>query len=112
MHVANLCKIIYIITENSSPVLNYLNKLIIFSTNSFEINFKQAAISAKVVISLFMEPYLNIIKVSVCNLKDDDLEVKFFNSVPTKQNNLFQTAFKQECWIHNPQMCQVLYVHV
>ncbi|XP_032663908.1 mucosa-associated lymphoid tissue lymphoma translocation protein 1-like [Odontomachus brunneus] len=90
--------------RNPSSALNILNKLITFSTNSFEISFKQAAISAKVTISLFMEPYLNIIKVSVCNL--EDLEVNFFNSVPTKQNNLFQTASKQECWICNPQMCQ------
>lgn len=97
----------YYITGDLSPVLDYLNKLIAFSTKSFEINFKQAGISAKVVISLFMEPYLNIIKISVCNL--DDLEVNFFNSVPTKQNNLFQTtSSKQECWLHNPQICQVL----
>ncbi|XP_011864707.1 PREDICTED: mucosa-associated lymphoid tissue lymphoma translocation protein 1-like isoform X2 [Vollenhovia emeryi] len=88
-----------------SPALDRLNKLIAFSTKSFEINFKQAGLSARVVISLFMEPYLNIIKISVCNL--DDLEVSFYNSVPTKQNNLFQTASaKQECWIHNPQICQ------
>lgn len=54
-----------------------------------------------------MEPYLNMIKISVCNL--DDLEVNFFNSEPIKQNNLFQTAHsKQECWIHNPQICKVL----
>jgi len=90
----------------NSSMLDYLNKLITFSTKSFEINFKQAGISAEVVISLFMEPYLNIIKISVCNL--EGLEVNFFNSVPTKQNNLFQTAdSKQECWIHNPQICQV-----
>lgn len=95
-----------IIAGNPSPILNDLNKLITFSANSFEISFKQAAISAKVTISLFMEPYLNVIKVSVCNL--EDLEVNFFNSIPTKRNNLFQTASKQECWICNPQMCQVL----
>lgn len=91
--------------RDPSPALNHLNKLIGFSTKSFEIIFKQAGISAKVVISLFMEPYLNIIKISVCNL--EELEVNFFNSVPTKQNNLFQTAAsKQECWMHNPQICQ------
>lgn len=91
--------------KDQSPTLNDFNKLIDFSTKSFEINFKQAGISTKGVISLFMEPYLNIIKISVCNL--EDLEVNFFNSVPTKQNNLFQTAgSKHECWIHNPQICQ------
>ncbi|KAL0134814.1 hypothetical protein PUN28_001528 [Cardiocondyla obscurior] len=88
-----------------SSTLNHLNKLIAFSPKSFEINFKKADISAKAVISLFMEPYLNIIKISVYNL--DDLEVHFFNSVPTKQNNLFQTASsKHECWIYNPQISQ------
>ena len=87
--------------------MDHLNKLIAFSTKTIEINFKQASISAMVVISLFMEPYLNVIKISVCNL--EDLEVNFFNFVATKQNNLFQTAgSKQECWIHNPQMCQVI----
>lgn len=100
--------VIFIIAGNSSSALNNLNKLISFSTNSFEISFKQAALSAKVTISLFMEPYLNIIKVSVYNL--EDLEVNFFNSIPTKQNNLFQTVSKQECWIYNPQICQVLYI--
>lgn len=96
-----------IIAGDPSPTLDHLNKLIAFSTKSIEINFKQANISAMVVISLFMEPYLNVIKVSVCNL--EDLEVNFFNFVATKQNNLFQTAgSKQECWIHNPQMCQVI----
>jgi len=95
-----------ILIVDSSSILNHLNKLITFSTKSFEISFKQAGISAEVVISLFMEPYLNIIKISMCNL--EDLEVNFFNSVPTKQNNLFQTVdSKQECWIHNPQICQV-----
>lgn len=86
--------------------MNHLNKLIAFSTKSFEINFKQADISAKVIISSFMDPYLNIIKISVHNL--DEFEVNFFNSVPIKQNNLFQTAgSKQECWLHNPQICGV-----
>lgn len=106
MHIVYI-SVIFIITGNPSSALNNLNKLIAFSTNTFEISFKQAAISAKVTISLFMEPYLNIIKVSICNL--EDLEVNFFNSVPTKQNNLFQTAPEQECWICNPQICQVLY---
>lgn len=86
--------------------MSHLNKSIAFSTKYLEINFKQADISAKVTISLFMEPYLNIIKVSICDL--EDLEVNFFNSMPTIPNNLFQTAFQQECWIHNPQNCQVL----
>ena len=96
-----------IIAGDPSPTLDHLNKLIAFSTKTIEINFKQASISAMVVISLFMEPYLNVIKISVCNL--EDLEVNFFNFVATKQNNLFQTAgSKQECWIHNPQMCQVI----
>ncbi|KAG5345547.1 MALT1 protein, partial [Acromyrmex charruanus] len=91
--------------RDPSPTLDRLNKLIAFSTKSIEINFKQASISAMVVISLFIEPYLNVIKISVCNL--EDLEVNFFNFVATKRNNLFQTAgSKQECWIHNPQMCQ------
>lgn len=101
-----------IFTEDPSPALNHLNKLIAFSTKSFEISFKQAGISAKATISLFMEPYLNIIKISVRNL--ESLEAHFFNSVPTKRNNLFQTtSLKQECWIHNPQICQVyIYIYI
>ncbi|XP_071569468.1 mucosa-associated lymphoid tissue lymphoma translocation protein 1 [Temnothorax nylanderi] len=87
-----------------SPALKCLNKLIAFPSKSFEINLNQAGISAKVDISLFMEPYLNIIKISVCNL--DDLEVNFFNSVYTEQNKLFQTANSKVCWIHNPQIYQ------
>ncbi|EZA48955.1 hypothetical protein DMN91_011416 [Ooceraea biroi] len=91
--------------RDPTPALSRLNKLIAFSTKSLEINFKQADVSAKAVISLFQEPYLNIIRISMCNL--DNLEVNFFNSVPTQRNNLFQTASsKHECWIHNPQMCQ------
>lgn len=94
-----------IVTGDLSPALDHLNKLIAFSTKSLEISFKRASISTKIIISLFMEPYLNVIKISVCNL--DNLEVNFYNSVPTRQNNLFQTA-KKECWIHNPQICKVL----
>ncbi|KAL6259158.1 hypothetical protein P5V15_009079 [Pogonomyrmex californicus] len=91
--------------RDPSPALNRFNKLIAFSNKSLEISFKKANISAKVVISLLMEPYLNVIKVSVYNL--EGLEVKFLNSISTKQNNLFQAAdSKQECWIHNPQICQ------
>ncbi|XP_024890519.1 mucosa-associated lymphoid tissue lymphoma translocation protein 1-like isoform X2 [Temnothorax curvispinosus] len=94
--------------RNLSPALKCLNKLIAFPSKSFEINLNQAGISAKVNISLFMEPYLNIIKISVCNL--DDLEVNFFNSVYTKQNKLFQTANSKACWIHNPQIYQGLLI--
>lgn len=107
------CLIYYILciifAEDPSPALNHFNKLIAFSTKSFEISFKQAGISAKATISLFMEPYLNIIKISMRNL--ESMEAHFFNSVPTKRNNLFQTtSLKQECWIHNPQICQVLHI--
>lgn len=87
-------------------MLNKLNKLITFSNKSFEICFKRTGITAKCTISLFMEPYLNVIKVSVHNL--EDLEVNFFNSEDVTPNNLFQDKnSKNECWIHNPQKCQV-----
>lgn len=96
----------YFIAGDPTPMLNNFNNLIAFSNKSFEISFKRTDIVAKGTISLFMEPYLNVIKISVCNL--EDLEVNFFNFVPIKRNNLFQaTGFKQECWIHNPQICQV-----
>ncbi|KMQ82496.1 mucosa-associated lymphoid tissue lymphoma translocation protein 1 [Lasius niger] len=82
-----------------------------FSNKSFEISFKKVGIAAKVTISLFMEPYLNVIKVSVCNL--EDLEVNFFNYEATKPNNLFQVmGSKHECRIHNPQICQGLVVAI
>ncbi|XP_050450333.1 mucosa-associated lymphoid tissue lymphoma translocation protein 1-like [Cataglyphis hispanica] len=91
--------------RDPTPMLNNFNNLIAFSNKSFEISFKRTGIVAKGTISLFMEPYLNVIKISICNL--EDLEVNFFNFVPIKRNNLFQaTGFKQECWIHNPQICQ------
>ncbi|XP_012522759.1 mucosa-associated lymphoid tissue lymphoma translocation protein 1 [Monomorium pharaonis] len=85
--------------RDQSSALNDLNELITFSTTSFEINFSKAGISAKGVASLVMEPYLNIIKISVCNL--EDLEINFYNYVSTKPNNLFQGS--NECWIYNPQ---------
>lgn len=96
---------------NSSPMLNKLNKLIAFSNKSFEICFKRTDITTKCTISLFMEPYLNVIKVSVHNL--EDLEVNFFNSEDVTPNNLFQDKnSKNECWIHNPQKCQGLIISI
>ncbi|XP_072756297.1 mucosa-associated lymphoid tissue lymphoma translocation protein 1 [Anoplolepis gracilipes] len=90
--------------RNPSPMLNNLNNLIAFSNKSFEIIFPQTGIPATVTISLFMEPYLNVIKVSVCVL--EDLQVKFFNFTRIKQNNLFQDMNFKQCWIHNPQICE------
>ncbi|XP_054000117.1 mucosa-associated lymphoid tissue lymphoma translocation protein 1-like [Hylaeus anthracinus] len=81
--------------------INYLNELVSFSTKTFDITFKQANICTKVIISLLMEPYLNLIKVKLPNLQN--VEINFFNSVPTKRNNLYQKQHKKECWIHNPQ---------
>lgn len=87
-----------------------MNKLITFSNKSFEICFKKAGITVKYTVSLFMEPYLNIIKISVYNL--EDLEVNFFNYKPVSPNNLFQDKnSKNECWIHNPQKCRVQYIY-
>lgn len=52
-----------------------------------------------------MELYLNVIKIKIHDLPN--VEVKFYNSVPMKQNNLFQNVYKKECWIHNPQLTEV-----
>lgn len=49
--------------------------------------FKQANMSSRITISLFMELYLNVIKIKTHNLSN--VEVKFYNSVPMKRNNLF-----------------------
>lgn len=67
--------------------------------------FKQANICSRITISLFMELYLNVIKIKTHDLPN--VEVKFYNSVPMKQNNLFQNVYKKECWIHNPQLTEV-----
>lgn len=90
-------------------MLNKLNNLIAFSDKSFKICFKKIGITTKYTISLFKELYLNVIKISVHNL--EDLEVNFFNYVKVEPNNLFQDKnSKNECWIHNPQKCQVQYI--
>ena len=90
--------------KNPPNSINYLNELISFSPKTLDVTFKQANICTKVAISLFLEPYLNVIKVKLPELQN--LEVNFFNSVPTKRNNLYQDSRKNECWIHNPQMCE------
>ena len=55
-----------------------------------------------------MKPYLNVIKIKVLDLPNQDVEINFFNSIPTKRNNLFQDQHEKECWIHNPQINEVI----
>lgn len=88
--------------KNPPPSINSLSKITSFPTRTLDICFKQAKTNAKVIVSQFMEPYLNLVKVKVLEL--DNVEVNFFNSVPTKRNNLYQDPDKMECWIHNPQI--------
>ncbi|XP_076620138.1 mucosa-associated lymphoid tissue lymphoma translocation protein 1 isoform X1 [Colletes latitarsis] len=89
--------------KNKPPAsISYLNELISFSTKTLDVTFKQANICTKVTISLFMEPYLNLIKVKLLDLQN--VEINFFNSVPAKRNNLYHKQHKKECWIHNPQI--------
>ncbi|XP_076175577.1 mucosa-associated lymphoid tissue lymphoma translocation protein 1 [Ptiloglossa arizonensis] len=89
--------------KNNLPIsISHLSELISFSTKTLDVTFKQANISSKVTVSLFMEPYLNLIKVKLLDLQN--FEINFFNSVPAKQNNLYQNQHKKECWIHNPQI--------
>lgn len=90
--------------KNPPTAITYLKKLILFSTKTQHVTFKQANICTKVTISLFLEPYLNLIKIRLPDLQNS--EINFFNSVPTKRNNLYQDQHKKECWIHNPQISE------
>lgn len=90
--------------QNSPSIINNFNKLIAFPTRNVDIYFKQANIYGKLIISPYMEPYLNLIKITLLDL--DGFEINFFNSVPTKHNNLYQNAQNKEWWIHNPQVTQ------
>ncbi|CAL7937014.1 unnamed protein product [Xylocopa violacea] len=82
--------------------INCFSKLISFSTQTVNIIFSQINVCCRVTISLFMEPYLNLIKVKVLDLQNVDIH--FFNSIPLKRNNLYEDQCNKECWIHNPQM--------
>ncbi|XP_076393850.1 mucosa-associated lymphoid tissue lymphoma translocation protein 1 isoform X2 [Megachile rotundata] len=90
------------IYKNLPAPICYLNKIIAFSTQTLDITFKQVNMSTKVVISLFMEPYLNLINIKVLDLQN--IEINYLNSVPAKRNNLFHDQNTKECWIHNPQV--------
>lgn len=85
--------------RNPLPMLTNLNKLIAFSKKSFEIRFSEADVTPKVTISL-MEPYLNVLKVSVYNL--GDLKLDFLIPSTIKPNSLFYN--KQNCYIFEPQI--------
>lgn len=80
----------------------YLSKIIAFSTQTLDITFEQVNMSTKIVISLLMEPYLNLINIKVLGLQT--VEINFYNSIRAKRNNLYQNQNKKECWIHNPQI--------
>ncbi|XP_076237321.1 mucosa-associated lymphoid tissue lymphoma translocation protein 1 isoform X2 [Calliopsis andreniformis] len=88
--------------KNSPNPDSYLNELMLFSTKMLDITFKQVNMCTKVTLSLFLEPYLNLIKIKLPDLRN--FEVNFFNSVPKKPNNLYQDQSNKECWIHNPQV--------
>ncbi|KOC66870.1 Mucosa-associated lymphoid tissue lymphoma translocation protein 1 [Habropoda laboriosa] len=87
--------------KNRPNSIDYLNKLISFSTQTFDISFKQINMCSRVIISLFMEPYLNLIKIELVDL--ENVEINFFNYHRATRNNLYQNQHKKECWIHNPQ---------
>lgn len=93
------------VIENRPDIIDYLNKLISCTTQVIKVMFKQANMCSRVTVSLFMEPYLNLIKIKVLDLPN--VQVNFFNSIPPKRNNLFQDQHRKECWIHNPQINQV-----
>ncbi|XP_029055046.2 mucosa-associated lymphoid tissue lymphoma translocation protein 1-like [Osmia bicornis bicornis] len=88
--------------KNLPDSISYLNKIISFSTQTLNITFKQVNMSTRIIISLFMEPYLNSIKIKVLDLQN--VEINFLNYIPAKRNNLYQDQDRKECWIHNPQI--------
>lgn len=94
------------VIEKCSHIIDRLNELISYSTQTINVLFKQANMCSRVTISLFMEPYLNVIRIKVLDLPN--VEINFFNSIPTKRNNLFQDQHEKECWIHNPQINEVI----
>ncbi|XP_076642005.1 mucosa-associated lymphoid tissue lymphoma translocation protein 1 [Halictus rubicundus] len=75
--------------------------IINFDKTTFDVTFKTTKICVEVTFSV-MEPYLNVIKIEVAN--PQQLQIRFYNSVPTERNNLSQHPNKNECWIHNPQI--------
>ncbi|OAD57591.1 putative 39S ribosomal protein L24, mitochondrial [Eufriesea mexicana] len=54
--------------KNHPGIIDYLNKLISCTTEVINVMFKQANMCSRVTISLFIEPYLNLIKIKVLDL--------------------------------------------
>lgn len=90
------------------PSIEKLKKIMLFPNKIVNINFQQTGIQCKSTISQYSKPYLNFIQVSLIDL-DEKWEVNFYNSVPTKNNNLFRCSSKNKCWIHNPQINKVCF---
>ena len=79
--------------------------MIAFPEKIINISFEKCEIKGSVLVSRFMKPYLNIVKVSLLNVEDYD--VNFYNSVPSEKNDLYQNPNKKECWVHSPQLSKV-----
>ncbi|XP_076760534.1 mucosa-associated lymphoid tissue lymphoma translocation protein 1 [Xylocopa sonorina] len=90
-----------IYTENRPDSINHFSRLTSFSTQTVNILFSQINVRSRVTVSLFREPYLNLLEVKVLDLQND---IHFFNSVRLKRNNLYGNQNNKECLIHNPQM--------
>lgn len=76
-------------------------QLISFPEKIIDITFEKCEIKGKILVSSFIKPYLNIIR--ICLLNTDNYDVNYYNSVPSETNSLFQNLKKKECWVHNPQ---------
>lgn len=92
------------------PSIEKLEKLIKFPNEVADINFQQSGIKCTSTISQYLKPYLNFIQISLLDL-DEKWEINFYNSVPTKHNNLFHCSSKNKCWIHNPQTNKVCFYY-
>lgn len=70
-----------------------------------DISFEKCEIKGKILVSPFMKPYLNIVRIRLLN--SDNYDVNFYNSVPSEKNSLYQNLKTKECWVHNPQFIKV-----
>lgn len=83
------------------PGFSKISQLIVFSEKIVDVTFEKCEIKGKILISPFMKPYLNIVRITLLN--SDNYDVNFYNSVPSERNCLYQNLKQKECWVHNPQ---------
>ncbi|XP_012277233.1 mucosa-associated lymphoid tissue lymphoma translocation protein 1 isoform X2 [Orussus abietinus] len=84
------------------PAVEALNKFMSFPTKSCTVKFCEGQLQCTITICPHIVPYLNIIRLIVSC--PENYSANFYNSIPVKQNNLFENSRKKECVIFNPQI--------